>query len=91
MWQNFLKKEKVKLNCSKRVIYRIAREILLPRSAGGCPLKLLYPKSKTSNSFNSTNPSGMVPEKELFRKILQHIHPPIIRTKAKIEFMKKRN
>lgn len=35
------------------------------------PLKLLFPKSKTSSSSSSPISSGIVPQKALFRKILQ--------------------
>lgn len=59
--------------------YRIVSEILLPISAGRGPLKLLRPKSRTSNSFKHAIPSGMIPWKELFRKSLQHICDNIIR------------
>lgn len=54
-----------------RSTYRIANEKLQPRSAGSGPLKLLYPKSNTSNSFNPPIPPGMIPVKELLRKILK--------------------
>ena len=50
-----------KLNHTRISSYRIANEILLPSSFGRGPLKLLYPKSKVSNSFKSTIPSGMAP------------------------------
>lgn len=83
--RNLLVPNKLKnwqLNSSnQRVLlsYRIVNEILLPISAGRGPLKLLRPKSKTSNSFKQEIPSGINPCKELFRKTLQHICNNIIR------------
>ena len=41
--------------------YRIVSERLLQSSAGTGPVKLLYPKSNTSNSFSSPIPSGIIP------------------------------
>lgn len=49
---------------------RIVRDRLLPRLAGIGTQRLLYPKSNTSSSFSSPISSGMVPEKELLRKII---------------------
>lgn len=50
--------------------YRILRERLLLKSDGNGPLKLLYPKSKTSRSFSSPISFGIYPDNKLFRKIL---------------------
>ena len=50
--------------------YRVIRERLLLKSDGNDPLKLLYPKSKTSRFFKSPISFGIFPEKELLRKML---------------------
>lgn len=71
-------------NNVKRSYYRVVRERLLPKSDGNDPLKLLYPKSKTSRSFNSPISFGIFPEKELLRKILQ-------KANTSNQIMKKRN
>jgi hypothetical protein len=71
-------------NNVKRSYYRVVRERLLPKSDGNGPLKLLYPKSKTSSSFNSPISFGIFPEKELLRKILQ-------KANTSNQIMKKRN
>lgn len=71
-------------NNVKRSYYRVVRERLFPKSDGNGPLKLLYPKSKTSRSFNSPISFGIFPEKELLRKILQ-------KANTSNQIMKKRN
>lgn len=50
--------------------YSVVKIGLLPKSDGNGPLKLLFPKSKTSRSFNFPISFGIFPVKELFRKIL---------------------
>lgn len=49
---------------------RVVRARLLLKSDGNAPLKLLYPKSKTSSSIKSPISFGIFPENELLRKII---------------------
>lgn len=51
--------------------HRMTRDRLSPRLDGRGPLKLLYPRSNTFNSFSSPIPIGIIPENELLRKFLQ--------------------
>jgi hypothetical protein len=71
-------------NNVKGSYYRVIRERLLPKSDGNDPVKLLYPKSKYSRSFNSPISFGIFPEKELLRKILQ-------KASTSNQFVKERN